>query len=434
MSLQDYANRFRALNVNRRGPHPSPHKVCLLLAVMDLIEAGAIETNRIPFDDRLIEKFNHHFGMMQADGDRPTPYLPFFHLRSEGFWHHRIAEGQEVAYRDLTRSLSPRRLRDAIAYAYLDDELFELLRYTPSREVLKYELFENIDVAERRDLRGAIGDWSELECELIVADYLEMLLTELAGTPYSKAEHRRALQRHLAERTEGSIEYKHQNISAILIDLGLPYIRGYKPAFNYQRLLMDVVAAHVDARRGQIETQADATIESAPVEPAATDWARVKDEPPERTEEGGQNGIREFKPRTYNFSEREQRNRNLGQAGEQFVLEFERYRLNALGRPDLAEEIEWTSKKRGDGAGYDIRSFDGHRDLELFIEVKTTNSGKYQPFLISDNEVAFSEEHAPQYALYRVFEFRQNARFFALPGSVREHVNLTARQYQAGFR
>lgn len=434
MSLQDYANRFRALNVNRRAGHSSPHKVCLLLAVMDLVEAGVITTNRILFNDRLIEQFNRHFGMMQGAGDRPTPYLPFFHLRSDGFWHHRIVDGEEGAYRDLSRSLGPGRLRGAIAYAYLDDELFELLRYIPSREVLKYELFENVDAADRRDLRGAIGDWSEIECELIVADYLEMLLKELAGTPYSKAEHRRALDRHLTERSEGSIEYKHQNISAILIDVGLPYIRGYKPAFNYQRLLRDVVVAHVDARRGQIEARAEAIIEPGPIEAAVTDWSTVMEEPPERTGHDERDNVREFKPRIYNFSEREERNRNLGQAGERFVLEFERHRLTTLGRPDLAREIEWTSKERGDGAGYDIRSFDGRRDEERFIEVKTTNSGKYQPFLISDNEVAFSEEHAPRYSLYRVFELRRNARLFTLDGNIREHVNLATRQYQARFR
>lgn len=356
MSLQDYVTRFRELNVNRRAEHASPHKGCLLLAVMDLIETGAITTNRIPFDERLMENFRRHFGMIRSDADRATAYLPFFHLRSEGFWHHQIADGQEAAYRNLARSLSAGRLRDAVVYAYLDHELFELLRYTPSREVLKYELFENVDVAERTDLRGAIGGWSELECELIVADYLEMLLKELAGGSYSKAEHRRALRRHLTERTEGSIEYKHQNISAILIDLGLPYIRGYKPAFNYQRLLRSVVLAHVDARRGQVEQRADAVIESVPVEAMVMDWSRVMDAPPERIEDPVPTDLREFQPRIYNFSEREERNRRLGTAGEQFVLDFERHRLIALGRPDLAASIEWTSVDRGDGAGYDIRS------------------------------------------------------------------------------
>ena len=96
--------------------------------------------------------------------------------------------------------------------------------------------------------------------------------------------------------------------------------------------------------------------------------------------------------------------------------------------------MEWTSRDRGDGTGYDILSFKGEEDVELFIEVKTTNSGKFQPFLISDNEVAFSKEASEQYSLYRVFEFKSQAKLFTLPGNIEQHVHLLARQYQAAFK
>lgn len=125
---------------------------------------------------------------------------------------------------------------------------------------------------------------------------------------------------------------------------------------------------------------------------------------------------------------------NVNRAGGKFVIDYEKFRLESLGRSDLANAIEWTSRERGDGAGYDIRSFNAQSEAELFVEVKTTNSGKYQPFIISDNEVAFSEEHSNQYALYRVFEFRNRPRIFTLPGSVRQHVSLVVRQYAATFR
>ncbi len=62
-------------------------------------------------------------------------------------------------------------------------------------------------------------------------------------------------------------------------------------------------------------------------------------------------------------------------------MRLERERLLELGRKDLVGDIQWTSKEMGDGAGYDIRSFQGQTDEELFSEVKTTNSGKYQQFL-----------------------------------------------------
>lgn len=88
-------------------------------------------------------------------------------------------------------------------------------------------------------------DWSRLEVEAIVADYLQMLTLELAGQTYNKTVHRRKLQEKLQDRSDASIEFKHGNISAAMIDLGFPYIRGYKPRSNYQALLAMVAAEQV---------------------------------------------------------------------------------------------------------------------------------------------------------------------------------------------
>jgi len=100
---------------------------------------------------------------------------------------------------------------------------------------------------------------------------------------------------------------------------------------------------------------------------------------------------------------------------------------------DLAKDIEWTSQEKGDGAGYDIRSFEGKTDEELFIEVKTTNSGMYQPFLITRNELLFSEANVERYALYRLFDFADTPAVFSLKGRITDHVQLEPRLYSAGF-
>ncbi|MGZ8869186.1 MAG: hypothetical protein ACXW2P_12660 [Thermoanaerobaculia bacterium] len=84
-------------------------------------------------------------------------------------------------------------------------------------------------------------DWSRAEVDATVAAYLDMLDHEVRGAPFNKSEVRRRLLATLNARSEGAIERKHQNISAILIELGLPPVRGYKPLSNYQRLLYDVV-------------------------------------------------------------------------------------------------------------------------------------------------------------------------------------------------
>ena len=79
-------------------------------------------------------------------------------------------------------------------------------------------------------------DWSRVEVEAIVADYLYMLTLELAGQSYNKTKHRENLAQKLQGRSAPSIEFKHSNISAAMVDLGFPYICRYKPRSNYQAL------------------------------------------------------------------------------------------------------------------------------------------------------------------------------------------------------
>lgn len=90
-----------------------------------------------------------------------------------------------------------------------------------------------------------------------------------------------------------------------------------------------------------------------------------------------------------------------------------------------------------DELGFDVRSFALEngvaKEKEHFIEVKTTNSGKYQPFLITDNELAFSKEFSQSYSLYRVYSFKERARLFQMHGAVEKLVNLKPETYRASF-
>jgi len=72
-------------------------------------------------------------------------------------------------------------------------------------------------------------------------------------------------------------------------------------------------------------------------------------------------------------------NQSLGLAGEEFVVDYERWRPIQRGCEHLAARIEHTSKVRGDGAGYDVLSFE-EDGRERFIEVKTTAYAKETPF------------------------------------------------------
>ena len=83
-------------------------------------------------------------------------------------------------------------------------------------------------------------NWSKEEVILIVNDYFDMFRLELDSIPYNKTSHRKKLIPLLTNRDK-AIEFKHQNISGILANMGLPYIKGYKPLFSYQQLLEDEV-------------------------------------------------------------------------------------------------------------------------------------------------------------------------------------------------
>ena len=433
MSLQFYAEKLNTLNMNRQHGGVSPHKVCMLLAVMDLITNKSISNNRIFFDDVLRQEFSSHFNMYRTEADRDSPHLPFFHLRSEGFWHHQPKPGQAVAYQSLTTVSGPGELNSNVAYAYLDEALFQLLQNKVAREYLKASLLENINFDSQRALLNLGDAWDWLECEAVIADYFAMMELELRGERYNKSQHRRKLQVKLNNRSDGSIEFKHQNISAILISLGYPYISGYKPAHNYQHQLKEVILTRLAGSKQDLEQQVATFVNQEP--PSINDfvWGNVLESAPEKNTLPPQPKTREFTPRFYDFAEREVGNRRMGKRGEEFALQFEKNRLTLLNRDDLAKEVEWTSKEKGDGAGFDIRSFNPENEKELYIEVKTSNCGKYQPFYISANEVTFSKLNSEQYSLYRVFNFNKAPKLFMLPGDISRNVQLMANTYKAIF-
>ena len=136
--------------------------------------------------------------------------------------------------------------------------------------------------------------------------------------------------------------------------------------------------------------------------------------------------------RKYDVAERDARNRALGRAGEERVLAHERASLLAAGRTDLAERIRWVSHIDGDGAGYDILSFDTN-GRDRLIEVKTTNGWERTPFHITRNELAVAEERRSDWRLVRLWNFAREPKAFKLRPPLEAHVSLMATSYQASF-
>ena len=275
-------------------------------------------------------------------------------------------------------------------------------------------------------------DWSRDEVEATVADYFTMLRDELAALPVNKAEHNERLRVLLRNRSRGSVEFKHANISAVLTLHGYPYIDGYKPRFNFQALLEQVVLEYLDVHRDFFDTLVTGPVLNPRTSPvlADIDLGRLVESPPDNMRVPATAWSPTSRLARVDFVARDAANRDLGRRGEEFVLEFERRRLHDDGQRELVRQIEWTAQVRGDGAGYDIRSFNADGTLRL-IEVKTTGLGKYFPFHVSVNEVRCSEARPREFHLYRVFKFGTDARLYMLPGAISGSCYLDAIQYRA---
>jgi hypothetical protein len=267
--------------------------------------------------------------------------------------------------------------------------------------------------------------WSDDELDAIVADYFSMLRAELSRQSYVKSHHSALLMEQVG-RTHRSVEFKHQNISAVLEEMGLPWITGYKPKRNYQASIFAAIDRYLSSDQDIAYSQLPPRV-LAVADDAVTFVDAPKLEAPSDRPWQLERLLKKFDP-----VERDRHNRSLGRAGEEFVLELERKKFTKLERPDLLKKIRWVSAEDGDGAGYDILSFepDGR---ELLIEVKTTNGAARTPFFLSENECQRAAASAESWRLYRVHLFAQNPRVFQIAPPLSETLNLRPDVWRASF-
>lgn len=273
------------------------------------------------------------------------------------------------------------------------------------------------------------GPWTDEENDLIVADYFAMLVDDLAGRPFNKSASYRQLTDRI-DRSAKAIEYKHQNVSAVLKALGETWLTGLAPAFNFQGSLEHAVLRWLNSHPEWVLRTPTAHPPSGMREEAQI-WIgtppTLSNQPPPQELDQMLHIARKF-----DVAGRDERNRALGRAGEERVLAHERASLRTEGRDDLARKVRWVSEEDGDGAGYDIESFapDG---LPRLIEVKTTNGWERTPFHITRNELAVAEARRSEWRLFRLWNFSREPKAFELRPPLDAHVALTATTFQASF-
>ncbi len=121
---------------------------------------------------------------------------------------------------------------------------------------------------------------------------------------------------------------------------------------------------------------------------------------------------RRFTARKIDWEKARDRNNEIGDQGEEFVLEYEIDRLIealAIDRTLATQNVQHLSRLQGDGLGYDIFSINDD-GLPRYIEVKTTSGNFNQPFYMSKNERHFFEEYEDSAFIYRVYNFNRDTR------------------------
>ena len=207
---------------------------------------------------------------------------------------------------------------------------------------------------------------------------------------------------------------RFRDIAAVLVGLGLVPLAGYPPsAGGASSRLEELVVARLSADPGL----------AAALEPPLPDASGLPPPDPTFVSAPAKATHRKRAPgsrvsKNYDRAAADAANKRLGDAGEEYVVAFERRRLTAEGRADLADEVAWTAREVGDGAGYDVTSFNADGSPCL-IEVKTTNGDATTTFFITANEVRVSAARPHDYWLYRVYDFAKPTRaIYRLQGAL----------------
>jgi len=142
--LEYYRRKFEKLKTAIVDKKRAPHKPILLLSIIQSIELAEITENRIYISALLVARFKDNWHrLVHNEKFSPKFYLPFFHLQSEKFWHLQTLPGREILLTSSRSVKSFSHLKEVVAYAFFDPELFRYLLDTLSREILRQTLLAN---------------------------------------------------------------------------------------------------------------------------------------------------------------------------------------------------------------------------------------------------------------------------------------------------
>jgi putative restriction endonuclease len=218
--LAKYLNIFGKLRIDRsRGP--APHKPILLLSILQSFEFGQITSRQVYITPELVALFRTNWNLLVESNHECRFSLPFYHLKTEGFWTLIPKTGFERMLDFAASMRSFTNLNAAIEYAILGDEIFSLMIDRKSNRILQQFLIEEYFFDRRDKITQSADNQHRLFDDLenkILREPSEEYKKEIKGLMNSKDEEEIYLRGSLFKREIPKIYDNTCSISGMRID------------------------------------------------------------------------------------------------------------------------------------------------------------------------------------------------------------------------
>lgn len=182
--LDFYSKKFQKIRVDR-AHGVAPHKPILLLSVIEHIQKKQIQENKIFLQPQLIQTFLKYWVYLGSNTHNPDISKPFFFMKSGKFWHLWPNPKFESVLSSKVKLKTFAEVKRVIKYAYLDEDLFELLQQPVARgnllrvlvskwfpgqidTILEIAAIEKLDNAEAKLLEKYANFYAQDDVDLIL--------------------------------------------------------------------------------------------------------------------------------------------------------------------------------------------------------------------------------------------------------------------------
>jgi putative restriction endonuclease len=149
----------------------APHKPILLLAVLELVRKGELYANRIEITLELVLEFKTIWSKLVVTPHTANFSLPFFHMKSEPFWRLVTNAGMTIPITSSNSIKSLGALKESVAFAEIDKDLFELMKDPVNHAVIEEALLDQYFPETKSRFRTLENDlFSQLEVQILQED------------------------------------------------------------------------------------------------------------------------------------------------------------------------------------------------------------------------------------------------------------------------